>query len=124
MAGGFLILFIFGSISTLQENKEEGEVPVQFCYVDYHYIMVVDQNGCDRLQKEADERKVKKNESAVKIFCFYYGSYCRSDSQTFMWNDLEDSWEETEDSKLCSKYYLSKLSDLPVACLGYYGVKK
>ena len=37
---------------------------------------------------------------------------------------FKDSWEESSESKLCSPYYNSKVSDLPVLCLEYFGLKK
>lgn len=98
---------------------------------------------CDMHKQGFQLRKDHINKLGKEIGCDYYEQrYCKVGYKTYtlvsyftlatatvqsgeLFNmGISYQWAETEYSQLCAKYYQSKISELPVFCLDYYGLRE
>ena len=116
----------------LQIIKEEKKVN---CYYDDSgwYSRNTTEKECDERKAKYNARKNKRIKEAKELGCVKWREDpCRTIDGKIYKNvgsydrDTEDyvySWKETEQSKLCAKYYDYRVADLPVKCLDYWGLK-
>lgn len=83
--------------------------------------------ACEAKKVEHEQKIEEKNKAGKEIGCYNAEIFCEGKNKKEYFSEKENNkwvWIETLESKRCSSYYMSKLSDLPVSCLSYFGVEK
>mgnify|MGYP001618734307 CR=1 FL=1 len=142
-----LVFAVIGVISTFIWRKathQESEKLID-CYVNpnsFTYTKDISKEECEIKKQEFQEAFKEKKKISEEFGCSPYDNYCKIGYKTYIWKDgrisgirsnanegylittIKGSWNETPESKQCSPYADKKLSDLPVKCLDYFGIKK
>lgn len=99
----------------MTEVVDEIDKVITLCRVD-------ELEECKKYFDEKKEYHKKANETGKDIGCST-NDFPRCKSGWKIYKFTGEKWEETEESKSCSPYADSKVSDLPIKCLDYFGLK-
>ena len=89
----------------------------------------ITQEKCDEIVEGRKDFQEKKKQKAKDIGCVIGVSdwQCVNGFKDYRYENNEAgelTWIETEESKMCSEHAEKTVSELPIKCLDYFGIKK